>query len=85
MDEALAFVAFLGKEPALRRYVQIIEAGDYKNLMFTTPEGLEVRLGHGQWREKMEKLEKTLRSLGGRAGEVKYIDLRFDDVVVGTK
>ena len=85
LDEALAFVAFLGKDSSLRRYVQTIEAGDHKNLTFTTPEGLEVRLGHGQWREKMEKFEKTVRSLDGRAGEVKYIDLRYDDVVVGTK
>ncbi len=85
LDEALALVAFLGKEPALRRYVRTIEAGDYKNLTFMTPEGLEVRLGHGQWHEKMGNLEKTLRSLGGKSGDVKYIDLRFDDVVVGTK
>ncbi len=85
LAEALAFVAFLEKKPSLRRYIQTIDVGDYKNLAFVTPEGLEVRVGHGQWHEKLERFEKTFRSLGEKAKEVKYIDLRFDDVVVGTK
>ena len=85
LAEGLSFVVFLQKSPSFRKVVQTIEVGDYKNLAFATPEGLEVKLGHGQWQEKLEKFEKALHSLGDRAQEVKYIDLRFDDVVVGTK
>ncbi|MBI4435974.1 MAG: FtsQ-type POTRA domain-containing protein [Candidatus Omnitrophica bacterium] len=85
LDEALLFVETIEKLPEFSRYVHTIDVSDYKNLSFRTTEGLEVKVGHGDFKEKLYRFDRTRVTLGGRIGEVKYIDLRFDEVVIGSR
>ncbi|MFH1858153.1 MAG: cell division protein FtsQ/DivIB [Candidatus Omnitrophota bacterium] len=85
MEEALRFIAILEKLPELKRHVRAIDVRDAKNLFFLTPDGLEVRVGYGDYEEKLKLFDRTRVTLGDRLHEVKYIDLRFDDVVVGSR
>lgn len=82
---ALVFLEELEELPDLKRYVQTIDVSDPGNLSFLTPSGLEVRVGEGEFSEKLKLFDRTRVTLGGRFNEIKYIDLRFDEVVIGSR
>lgn len=85
MAQALAFLATLWELPELTRYIHTLDVSDEANLTFKTPEGLEVRLGQGDFKEKLKLFDRTRVSLAGRIGDVKYLDLRFEEVVIGSR
>ncbi len=85
LNEALSFLETLETLPEFGRYVESIDVSDAKNLSFTTPEGLVVKVGQGDYKEKLLRFDRTRVTLVGRMNEVKYIDLRFDEVVIGFK
>ena len=85
MIQALAFLTSLRELPELTRYVHVIDVSDEANLTFKTSEGLEVRLGQGDFKEKLKLFDRTRVSLAGRIGDVKYLDLRFEEVVIGSR
>jgi len=85
LSPTLAFLEGLEKLPELKRFVHIVDVSDIENLSFRTPEGLEVRVGNEDFQEKLERFDRTRVTLGNRIEEVKYIDLRFDEVVIGSR
>ena len=85
LNEALMFVDNLQSLPEMLRYVRAIDVSDPNNLSFRTPEGLEVKVGRGDYQEKLKLFDRTRVSLGDRITDVKYIDLRFDEVVIGSR
>lgn len=85
LQEALHFTSSLHQLPELARYVRIIDVSDENNLSFRTPEGLEVRVGSGDFKEKLKLFDRTRVTLGDRMKEIKYLDLRFDEVVIGSR
>jgi len=62
-----------------------IDVSDYRNVSFFIEDGLEVKIGHSNFEERLESLDNTLLSMEIEKDRIKYIDLRFDDVVLGTK
>lgn len=62
-----------------------IDAADLKNLLFYLSCGTEIRIGPDNFKEKIKTLEKTLRDPRLMIDKIKYIDLRFNDVVIGPK
>ncbi|MBL7068487.1 MAG: cell division protein FtsQ/DivIB [Candidatus Omnitrophica bacterium] len=62
-----------------------IDVSDYRNVSFFIEDGLEVKIGHTNFKERLESLDNTLLSMEIDRDRIKYIDLRFDDVVLGTK
>jgi cell division septal protein FtsQ len=62
-----------------------IDISDYRNIAFFIEDGLEIKIGSSNFRERLDQLTKTLASIVVDKDEIKYIDLRFDDVVLGTK
>lgn len=62
-----------------------IDVSDYRNISFFMENGLEVKIGHANFKERLESLDKTLSTITVNRDEIRYIDLRFDDVVLGTK
>ena len=85
LNEALTFIENLEQLPEVSRYIQTIDVSDANDLSFRTPEGLEVKVGKGDYQEKLKLFDRTRVTLGGRIGEIKYIDLRFDEVVIGSR
>ncbi|MFH1753651.1 MAG: cell division protein FtsQ/DivIB, partial [Candidatus Omnitrophota bacterium] len=62
-----------------------MDISDYRNLSFFIEDGLEIKIGHSNFEMRLEQLSKTLASIVVDKDEIKYIDLRFDDVVLGTR
>ncbi len=62
-----------------------IDVSDYRNTLFFIEDGLEIKIGHSNFKERLELLDKTLASISMAKDEITYVDLRFDDVVLGTK
>lgn len=62
-----------------------IDISDKRNVTFFIEDGLEIKIGNEEFPERLGKLQKTLASLLIGRDEIKYIDLRFDDVVLGTR
>ncbi len=83
--QALDFLEELRGFPELQRFIQTLDVGDEENLSFGTPQGVEVRVGRGDFREKLALFDRTRVMLGKRMQEVKYIDLRFDEPVIGAR
>ena len=65
--------------------VSVIDVSNLANLSFHFEDGIEVRVGDDDFPERLKKLNETLSSPGLDKGNIKYIDLRFSDVVIGPK
>ncbi|NQT06779.1 MAG: cell division protein FtsQ [Candidatus Omnitrophica bacterium] len=62
-----------------------IDVSGDRNMVFLIEDGLEVKIGNSNFRERLILLDRTLGSINGDKSDIKYVDLRFDDVVLGTK
>ena len=58
-----------------------VDISDYRNIAFFIEDGLEIKIGNSNFKERLGQLTKTLASIVVDKDEIKYIDLRFDDVV----
>lgn len=65
--------------------VETINAEDGRNLSFDLKNGVEVRMGCEDFRGGLAMLEQTLRDPRLLMDKIKYIDVRFRDVVIGPK
>jgi cell division septal protein FtsQ len=71
---------FMSKHRLIR-----IDARDVKGLAFFIDDGLEVRIGNENLKERLSVLRKTLGDPRVIVSRIRYIDLRFEDVVIGPK
>ncbi len=62
-----------------------IDASDYRNVSFFIDDGLEIKIGRSNFKERLGSLERTLVSISLDRDDIKYVDLRFNDVVLGTR
>ncbi len=65
--------------------VTSIDVSDPRNISFFLEDGLEVKIGRENFRERLKTLLQTLRNPKLIVSRIKYIDLRFKDVVMGQK
>jgi len=86
MTKALSLLKAVNESDFIDKHrLAKIDASDYRNLSFFIEDGLEIKIGHSNFQDRLEKLDKTLASMSMNKDEIKYVDLRFDDVVLGTK
>jgi len=62
-----------------------IDISDPKNMMFVIEDGLEIKIGNSDFDERLYQLDKTLGSIVVDKNNITYIDLRFAEVVLGTR
>lgn len=62
-----------------------IDVTSYKNLSFFMNSGIEVRIGAGNFKERLSLLNRTLSELQTDDYQPEYIDLRFGDPIIGTR
>jgi cell division septal protein FtsQ len=62
-----------------------IDIADPKNFSFFVDEDIEVKIGNSHFIERLKILGQTLRTMNLDASKIRYIDLRFDDVVIGPR
>ena len=65
--------------------IKSIDAKDAGNLLFYLSSGVEVRIGSENFDERIMYLENTLKNPRLVLDAVKYIDVRFKDIVIGPK
>jgi len=65
--------------------VSAIDVSNYKNLSFYLESGIEVKIGSEDFIARLNRLKATLAKPGLDKENIKYIDLRFKDVVIGPK
>ena len=83
---AIDLIKELKRSVFIARYgVDTIDAGNPKNLSFYLRNGVEIRIGFENFRERLVMLDNTLRDPRLLLDRIMYIDLRFKDVIIGPK
>ena len=62
-----------------------IDIGDPKNILLFVDTDIEIRIGNSHLIERFKILDQTLKNIGLDRSKIRYIDLRFDDVVIGPR
>ncbi len=62
-----------------------IDVRDPNNVSLIVDGDVEIRIGGGHFIERLKILDQTLKTVGLDRAKIKYIDLRFDDVVIGPR
>ena len=85
IEAVLEFLTAL-REAGLQ-YMEIsrIDVSNYKNISFYLNDGIEVKIGGEDFVDRLRRLERALKRDIFDRGDIKYIDLRFKDVVIGPK
>ncbi len=73
------------REDAADYEIAKIDVTSYKNISFFINGGIEVKIGAGNFKERLDLLSRTLCELKANGYQPKYIDLRFGDPIIGTR
>jgi len=83
---ALELIKEIKRSKGIGEYgIVTIYANDVDELSFTLRNGIEVRIGYENLDERLGLLENTLKDERLALDRIKYIDVRFKDVVIGPK
>lgn len=86
MKRAVALLKIIGDSGFLNDHMLTkLDISDHRNIAFYIEHGLEIKIGHSNFAERLKQLQRTLSSMVVDKDQIKYIDLRFDDVILGTK
>ena len=84
--KALKLIEVLRQSEILRGHpLTKIDVKDPNNLSLIVDGDVEIRIGGGHFIERLKILDQTLKSVGLDREKIRYIDLRFDDVVIGPR
>lgn len=84
--KSLILLEELSKSKILESYnVSIIDAASSNNLSFYIDDGLQIKIGGGSFADRLKLLEKVLDDPDVDLMGIRYIDLRFKDVIIGPK
>ena len=62
-----------------------MDIGDPKNVVLKVDSDIEIRIGGNHFIERLKILDQTLKTVELDRTKIRYIDLRFDDVVIGPR
>jgi cell division septal protein FtsQ len=62
-----------------------VDASSLNEMAFYIDDGLEIRIGFENYKDRLFKLKETLKDTRLVRDKIKYIDLRFDGVTIGPK
>ncbi len=83
---ALEIIREFRANAGLRNYkIKTVDVSKLANALFFTNEGLEVKLGENNIRQKLGILGSLIMQGGDEGGKIKYIDLRFKEPVIKLK
>lgn len=86
LENAFLLIDALNQTNVFSDYsVTTIDTSNYNNLSFYMENGTEVKIGGEDFLERLKKLKQTFSNPKMDKDNIKYIDLRFRDVVIGPK
>lgn len=71
--------------PIVSHGIETVDVRDLNNIVFYLKNGIEIRLGTGNFKDKLTVLAKTLMDPRLIMERIKYIDLRFGDAIIGPR
>lgn len=85
-QRALRLMEEIKRSNVLRKHALTkIDIADPRNITLIVDGAIEIRIGSSHFIERLKILDQTLKTQELNPAKVKYIDLRFDDVVVGMR
>ena len=85
-QKALWLMEVIKRSQILRKHpLTKIDIGDPKNISLTVDSELEIKIGGNHFIERLKLLDQTLKTVDLDKTKIRYIDLRFDDVVIGPR
>lgn len=90
IDKALFLINTLSQNKKLSKYrIKTIDITDSRNISFffnaSDAEKVEIKIGDSEFAKRLDVLATILEQLSRDIERVKYIDLRFEDPIVGPK
>jgi cell division protein FtsQ len=86
IQNAFLLIDALDESSSVSDYtVSTIDVSNHKNLSFYLVNGVEIKIGNEDFLERLGRLNTTLSKPGLDKENIRYIDLRFKDVVIGPK
>lgn len=68
-----------------KRVLTAVDVTDPRNFSLWVENDLEIRIGGNHFMERLKILDQTIRAVDLDPAKIRYIDLRFDDVVIGPR
>ena len=62
-----------------------VDISDPNNFLLLVDGQIEIRVGGNHFMERLKILDQTLKTVMLDSSKIRYIDLRFDDVVIGPR
>jgi cell division septal protein FtsQ len=90
INKALFLIDALSQNKKLSKYqIKTIDIADTRNISFflsaKNAEKVEIKIGDGEFNKRLDVLATVLEQLSKDIERVKYIDLRFEDPIVGPR
>lgn len=86
IKNALILLKALEENSVIRKYgLEKINARDARDLSFFLKNGIEVKIGDEEFPTRIKRLSTTLSDVSLDKDNIRYIDVRFRDVVIGPK
>ena len=90
IKKALFLIDALSVNKKLLMYrIKTVDISDIRNISFflsaKDAEKVEIKIGDGEFNKRLDVLATIMEQLGQDIGRVKYIDLRFEDPIVGPR
>lgn len=87
VDNALLLIRAMADNKRLSKYqIKMIDITDIRNIsFFLDTDNVEIKIGDSEFTKRLDVLAIVFEQLGSDIAKVKYIDLRFDDPIVGPK
>jgi cell division septal protein FtsQ len=90
INKALFLIDALSQNKKLLKYqIKTIDITDSRNISFflsaINAEKVEIKIGDAEFNKRLDVLATVLEQLGQDIEKVKYIDLRFEDPIVGPR
>lgn len=84
--KALKLVEVIKRSNVLHKHLLTkIDIGDPKNITLVVDSDIEIKIGGNHFIERLKILDQTLKTVDLDKAKIRYIDLRFDDVVIGPR
>ena len=85
-QKALWLMEAVKRSGVLRKHALTkIDIADPKNFSLIVDGSVEIKIGNNHFIERLKILDQTLKTLDLDSAKIRYIDLRFDDIVVGPR
>ena len=86
MERAIKLADVMRQSGVLRGHaLTAVNISDPDNLLLLVDGQIEIRFGGAHYAERFKILEQTLKRVPLDSSKIAYIDLRFDDVVIGPR